>query len=161
MTEFLKTRFNVVSPGLESQLTKVNFYVWIESTSHPYSSCESIMHGLINYIDAIAKCRHLKNGPVKWLCGSCLSEFIDWRYSQSCWYFRPSVVNCCSSNNSHTIAAGRKSGNGPGRNLPTWILINLRSSIINQSTLNLLRAHFSHKLLGEPHYTVYTRMYSV
>ena len=23
---------------------------------------------------------------------------IDWRYSQSCWYFRPSFVNCCPSN---------------------------------------------------------------
>ncbi len=22
---------------------------------------------------------------------------IDWRYSQSCWYFRPSFVNCCPS----------------------------------------------------------------
>jgi hypothetical protein len=31
----------------------------------------------------------------------CLSEFIDWikytLYSQSCWYFRPSFVNCCPS----------------------------------------------------------------
>jgi hypothetical protein len=25
----------------------------------------------------------------------CLAEFIDWRYSQSCWYFRPSFVYCC------------------------------------------------------------------
>ncbi len=28
----------------------------------------------------------------------CLIEFIDWRYSQSCWYFRPSFVNYCPSN---------------------------------------------------------------
>ncbi len=27
-----------------------------------------------------------------------LSEFIDWRYSLSSWYFRPSFVNCCPSN---------------------------------------------------------------
>ncbi len=27
-----------------------------------------------------------------------LSEFIDWRYSQSCWYFRSCIVNCCHSN---------------------------------------------------------------
>ncbi len=42
-----------------------------------------------------------------------------------------------------TIADG-KSGNFPGRNLPTCIVINLRSSliIINQSTLNLLHGHF-------------------
>jgi hypothetical protein len=32
------------------------------------------------------------------LCGRCLLEFIDWRYSQSCWYFRPSFVNYCISN---------------------------------------------------------------
>jgi hypothetical protein len=25
----------------------------------------------------------------------CLIEFIDWRYGQSCWYFRPSFVNYC------------------------------------------------------------------
>ncbi len=27
-----------------------------------------------------------------------LSEFIEWRYWQSCWYFRPCFVNCCPSN---------------------------------------------------------------
>ncbi len=51
-------------------------------------------HELINYIDTKAKCRHLNS----WLCGRCLAEFIEWRYSQSCWYFRPSFVNCCPSN---------------------------------------------------------------
>jgi hypothetical protein len=25
-------------------------------------------------------------------------EFIDWRYSQTCWYFQPSFVNFCPSN---------------------------------------------------------------
>ncbi len=34
----------------------------------------------------------------KRLCGRCLSGFIDWKYSQSCWYFRPSFVNFCPSN---------------------------------------------------------------
>jgi hypothetical protein len=24
------------------------------------------------------------------LCDKCLYEFIDWKYSQSCWYFDPS-----------------------------------------------------------------------
>jgi hypothetical protein len=38
------------------------------------------------------KCRHLKIfWPEKGLCGRCLSEFIDWRCSQSCWYFRPEL----------------------------------------------------------------------
>ncbi len=56
-------------------------------------------HGLINYIDTKAKCHHPKNLTCKTgLCGRCLSEFIDWRFSQSCWYFRPSFVNCCPSN---------------------------------------------------------------
>jgi hypothetical protein len=26
-------------------------------------------------------------GPVKGLCGRFLSKFIDWRFSQTCWYF--------------------------------------------------------------------------
>jgi hypothetical protein len=32
------------------------------------------------------------------LCGTCLSEFMDWSYSQSFWYFLPNFVNCCLSN---------------------------------------------------------------
>ncbi len=34
-----------------------------------------------------------KNLPVMGLRGRCLSEFLDWRYTQSYWYFRPSFVN--------------------------------------------------------------------
>jgi hypothetical protein len=49
-------------------------------------------HELINYIDTKAK--YHQNLPVKGLCGRCLSEFIDWRYFQSYWYFLPSCVNC-------------------------------------------------------------------
>jgi hypothetical protein len=48
-------------------------------------------HVLINDIDTNAKCRR----PVKGLCVACLSEFIDWRYSHSYWYFRPSFVSYC------------------------------------------------------------------
>ncbi len=58
----------------------------------------TLNHELINFIDTKAKCRHIKNWPVKGLCGRCVSEFIDWRYSQSWWYFRPSFLNCCPSN---------------------------------------------------------------
>jgi hypothetical protein len=53
-------------------------------------------HGLINYIDTEAKCCHLKNWPEKGLCGRCLQSL--WRYSQSCWYFRPSFVKCRPTN---------------------------------------------------------------
>jgi hypothetical protein len=46
------------------------------------------LHGLINYKDTKSKFRlHL-----------CLIEFINWRYSQSCWYFRPSFVKYCPCN---------------------------------------------------------------
>ncbi len=45
-------------------------------------------HELINCKDTKTKCR------LYW----CFIEFIDWRYSQSCWYFRPSFVNYCPSN---------------------------------------------------------------
>ncbi len=34
---------------------------------------DDTMHGQINIIDTKAKCRHLKNLPVKGLCGRCLS----------------------------------------------------------------------------------------
>ncbi len=40
-------------------------------------------HWLITYKDTKAKCRHEKNLPVKGLCVRCLSDFIDWIYSQS------------------------------------------------------------------------------
>ncbi len=54
-----------------------------------YSQFEmGFLYGLINYKDINAKFRHLKG-----LCGRCLSEFIDWRYRQTCWYFGPSFVN--------------------------------------------------------------------
>ncbi len=46
------------------------------------------IHGLINYKNTKTKCR------IYW----GLIEFIDWRYSHSCWHFRPSFVNCCPSN---------------------------------------------------------------
>jgi hypothetical protein len=60
----------------------------IVSSQHPlpanlYVQCMGLHHGLINSIDTEAKCRQLKKWPVKGLCGRCLSEFIDWWYSQS------------------------------------------------------------------------------
>ncbi len=43
--------------------------------------CEYLQHGLITIKTPNPKCR------LYW----CLREFIDWRYSQSCWYFRPAL----------------------------------------------------------------------
>ncbi len=34
-------------------------------------------HGILNYKDTKAKCRHIKNWPLKGLCGRCLSEFMN------------------------------------------------------------------------------------
>jgi hypothetical protein len=55
-------------------------------------------HGLISYKDTKIKCRHLK----KLTCKGTLRQlfirvYINWRYSQSCWYFRSSFVNYCTS----------------------------------------------------------------
>jgi hypothetical protein len=44
------------------------------------------------------KCRHLKKLTCKGTLRQVLSEFIDWRYSQSCCYCLPSFKNCCPSN---------------------------------------------------------------
>ncbi len=46
-------------------------------------------HGLINYIDNKAKCRHLKKLTYKeGLCGRCFqSLYVDWWYRQSCLVF--------------------------------------------------------------------------
>jgi hypothetical protein len=35
--------------------------------------------------------KSVKTPNPKWRLHWCLIEFIDWRYSQSCWYFRPLV----------------------------------------------------------------------
>jgi hypothetical protein len=37
-----------------------------------FTTWKSFQHGLINYLDTKAKCRRLKNLPVKGLCGRCL-----------------------------------------------------------------------------------------
>jgi hypothetical protein len=55
-----------------------------------YVEGKEYMDGLINYIDIKAKCGHLKNLPVKGFCG----RFIDWIYSQSCWYEYISTQLC-------------------------------------------------------------------
>jgi hypothetical protein len=49
---------------------------------------DSAHHGLINSKDTKIKYR------LYW----CVIEFIDWRFSQSCWYFRLSFVNYSPSN---------------------------------------------------------------
>ncbi len=48
-------------------------------------------HGLINYKDTKTKCR------LYW----CFIEFIDWRYSQSCWFFSTQLCKYCFSHLPH------------------------------------------------------------
>ncbi len=59
---------------------------------------------IINYIDTKAKCRHLK----KLTCTGTwrkvfIRVFIDWRYSQSCWYVRPSSLPSLRCVNKYTL----------------------------------------------------------
>ncbi len=61
-----------------------------------YGMVRAVVRMLLYSIDTKAICLYLKK--LTCLCGRCLPEFIDWRYSQSTWYFRPSFVNCYSSN---------------------------------------------------------------
>ncbi len=68
---------------------------------HALTICYYTPHGLINFIDIKAKCRHLKQWPVS--CKGTLRKVFIRVYSldilsQSCWYFRPSFVNCCPYN---------------------------------------------------------------
>ncbi len=92
--------------------------------------------------------------PVKRLCSRCLSEFIDWRYSQSCWYFRPSFVNCCPSPllsgstlplpcvNKYTeytysvCKGGRKYGVLRLRQLNTWRKVHLQVDFLDDDILH-------------------------
>ncbi len=89
-----KSKINQFSRALKN-LPKIIFVCCICSKSSlaygarrvPTSSCDQSpkikenIHGLINYKGTKTKCRHLKNWPVKGLCGSGLFEFINWRYS--------------------------------------------------------------------------------
>jgi hypothetical protein len=62
-------------------------YNYVQITHTPRSStlsrCIPRVLCSLYYKDTKTKCR------LYW----CLKEFIDRRYSQSCWYFRPSLVN--------------------------------------------------------------------
>ena len=68
-------------------------------TKDERKSCESVpswTNKLCLYVDTKAKCRHLKILT----CGETLRQvFISlWTGdSQTCWYFRPSIVYCCPS----------------------------------------------------------------
>ncbi len=106
-------RFDFCSGDLRRQLEELEELNYAVSSKIPCSKNNSFLSGILHmdhegrsftiltyYKDIKSKCRHLKNWPVKGLCGRCLSEFIDWRYSKSWWYryFRGSFVTFCPSN---------------------------------------------------------------
>ncbi len=72
--------------------------VWKISDDH--YNWGSFFSWIINYVyrRQSKMSQSKKKLQVKGLCGRCLSEFIDWSYSQSCWYFWPLLLNCCPSN---------------------------------------------------------------
>ncbi len=86
---------------VKNQIFDLGFFVWLSSSSALYwwelflpncfRLCSLICfdHGLINSIDAKAKC-HLK----KLTCKGTLRKSKSTGNSQSWWYFRPSFVNC-------------------------------------------------------------------
>ncbi len=87
MFGFLRT--NLVK--LFSKYNEVHFYVWINNTVYltilnfiyvqriMYTGAVCGMHGLLNYIDTKAKCRHLK----KLTCKEALRQVIINFYIQS------------------------------------------------------------------------------
>ncbi len=78
-------------------ITHLNGILRIEMVN--YKNCQdNVLHGLINYIDTKAKCRHRKKLTCKATLRQVLSEFIGRSYSQLCWFFRLNSVNCCPSN---------------------------------------------------------------
>ncbi len=89
----------------------------------------SSRHGLINYKDTKTRCR------LYW----CLIEFIDWKYSQSCWYFRLSFVNYCPSN----LLSGQSTVCGWG------VLSNVGEHIL-QKFNNLYMARFRTYKIARP-----------
>jgi hypothetical protein len=52
----------------------------------------------IRHIEVITKCRHLKLLTCKGTLRQVFIRVIDKRNSQSCWHFRPCLVNYCFSN---------------------------------------------------------------
>ncbi len=95
---------------------------------------------------------------MKWtfLNSLCLAVFRNRKYFSQIWIHRSVILNYGSGSGwpiNYGNVAVAKSESGLGRNPRTWILINLyiSSSVINQSTLNLLRVHFSYTIWGEPH----------
>jgi hypothetical protein len=64
-------RLNLLPAGEESRCPLCDGLCRVSFLNRPQSV--PVDHGLINYIDTKAKCRHLQKLPEKGLCGTCLS----------------------------------------------------------------------------------------
>jgi hypothetical protein len=67
---------NIISTFTESRYKeKVNMIKRVENDKGKQRRVHAarVHHGLTNYIETKAKCRHQKNLPLKGLCGRCLS----------------------------------------------------------------------------------------
>ncbi len=88
MMERTKVRYFIMM-----ERTKVRYLIMMERTKVRYS-LHHPLHG-----DTDLPAHHDGEDQGRFFCNSILlSDFIAWRYSPSCWYFRPSFVNCCPSN---------------------------------------------------------------
>jgi hypothetical protein len=82
----LRQVFNCLMPSQSWSDVKV-FPSGIQASSCIHCCIMDFTQGLIDYIDTKAKFRHLKKLTCKGTLQQVLSEFKDWRDSQSCWYF--------------------------------------------------------------------------
>ncbi len=73
--------------GFSLQCSTTGLYE-LDKISKTFGLSFPLSQGLINYKETKTKCR------LYWY----LIEFIDWRYSQQCWYFLPNFVNYCLYN---------------------------------------------------------------
>jgi hypothetical protein len=61
----------------------------------PVEGLNAPCHGRMNYKDTQPyMSAFLLNWPVNRLCGMCLTDFIDWRYTHSWLVFSTQLVNC-------------------------------------------------------------------
>ncbi len=87
-------------------------------TIQPYMYCTCCYCMRLTLVKMILK--HIESGQlVMWFEICALAYFIDWRYSQSCWYIWPSFVNCCPSPTKYvhikstTVYAPRRNWDSP------------------------------------------------
>ncbi len=108
--------FTYFSPGPVGKLPGAISLPHSSSETHLHDSARTRLIVEGRTMDQI----NLKTPNSKFRLYWCLIEFIGWRYSQSCWYFRPIFVNCCPSPSN--LLSGYSSP-PPLPPFPVWICI--------------------------------------